>query len=278
MNESIKPKIIEQFHLTFLSALVYRYNPENYVLKGGANIRYYFNSPRYSNDIDLDLIRGDGLKLEKIVDLVLASNVLVSTLNHAGISIVNISKPKQTTTTRRWKLGLILSGTNVEIRTKIEFSGRHSDYHFDRIDIPESIVGQYGITPYILQRYNLDAMIDQKIMALAQRSETKTRDIFDLEILLRVPGSDTHITLLDHENISEALLRSSHLTYENFKEQVIPFIAEDFRAIYSSEQSWERMRKFVINSITKLYNNTNIPRRGNMIKKIKEPKIQKEVK
>ena len=106
MNETSKPQIIERFHLTFLSVLVYKYNPKNYVLKGGANLRYYFNSPRYSNDIELDLIKDEGLKLEKIVGQVLVSNVLISTLNSANISIVNISKPKQTTTTHLLKKGL----------------------------------------------------------------------------------------------------------------------------------------------------------------------------
>ena len=253
INEALKPKIIEQFHLMFLSALVYRYKPQYYVLKGGTNMRYFFNSPRYSNDIDLDLIRKNDQRLESVVDLVLASNVIMVSLRSAGISIVNISKPKQTYTTHRWKLGLLLDGTDVEIRTKIEFSCRNGDYRFDKIDLPGSIAIQYGITPYILQKYNLDAMVDQKIMALAKRSATKARDLFDLEILFRKHESKDYISILSHEDIYEALLKASELTYIDFKEQVIPFISEDFRPIYSSIESWNQMHAFVIKCITKTY-------------------------
>ncbi|MCZ7628910.1 MAG: hypothetical protein M5U19_07510 [Microthrixaceae bacterium] len=46
-------QIIEIFHLLFLRVLVAG-DAGWCTLKGGANLRYFFSSPRYSNDIDLD--------------------------------------------------------------------------------------------------------------------------------------------------------------------------------------------------------------------------------
>ena len=50
-------QLIEAFHLAFLQVLQARVQQEHYVLKGGANLRYFFDSVRYSEDIDLDAIR-----------------------------------------------------------------------------------------------------------------------------------------------------------------------------------------------------------------------------
>ena len=47
-------KAIELFHLVFLRALVAKNEDRGLVsLKGGCNLRFYFASVRYSEDIDL---------------------------------------------------------------------------------------------------------------------------------------------------------------------------------------------------------------------------------
>ena len=61
-------QIIELFHISFLASLGRRLDPARYVLKGGANLRYFFDSVRYSADIDLDLLGVPAWNLEKKVD------------------------------------------------------------------------------------------------------------------------------------------------------------------------------------------------------------------
>jgi hypothetical protein len=59
MPSSREPRgrqVIELFHLAFLQVLQARLDQSRYVLKGGANLRYFFDSVRYSEDIDLDLL------------------------------------------------------------------------------------------------------------------------------------------------------------------------------------------------------------------------------
>ena len=44
----------EAFHLLFLRALVRSMPLESFVLKGGSNLRFFFGSIRYSEDMYLD--------------------------------------------------------------------------------------------------------------------------------------------------------------------------------------------------------------------------------
>ena len=46
---------IEVFHLLFLRHLGTRVDKALYVLKGGCNLRFFFKSIRYSEDMDLDV-------------------------------------------------------------------------------------------------------------------------------------------------------------------------------------------------------------------------------
>ena len=97
-------QIVEFFHVAFLDVLSKRLDPARYVLKGGANLRYFFGSLRYSEDIDLDMNGVTPWSLEGKVDGVLASGVMKALLRLGDMAIAEVSKPKQTETTRRWKV------------------------------------------------------------------------------------------------------------------------------------------------------------------------------
>lgn len=95
-----------------------------YVLKGGCNLRFFFNSIRYSEDIDLDfkIIHKDTLynKIENIFKSMSFKQILLS----KGMEVNNLSAPKQTDITQRWKVLLMVNGLTVPLHTKIEFSRR----------------------------------------------------------------------------------------------------------------------------------------------------------
>lgn len=46
---------VELFHLLFLQQLGTRLEKKLYALKGGCNLRFFFRSVRYSEDLDLDV-------------------------------------------------------------------------------------------------------------------------------------------------------------------------------------------------------------------------------
>src|SRR5690242_8643568 len=97
---------VEMFHLVFLRALVAKGEDKSLLaLKGGCNLRFYFGSVRYSEDMDLDVVVISKDTLRNKVERLLRSPLVAAPLKTSAIEIVEISAPKQTDTTQRWKLG-----------------------------------------------------------------------------------------------------------------------------------------------------------------------------
>lgn len=236
-------RITELFHIVFLDVLSRRLDPARYVLKGGANLRYFFASMRYSEDIDLDVNGVEPWGLEDKVDGVLESAATKALLRVGGLTIAEFSKPKQTTTTRRWKVAIEVSGRSGPVRTKIEFSNRNGERRYSLDPIPSRIVAPYALRPPSVQHYTDDAPTEQKVRALAGRSETQARDVFDLDLLLRrrplAAGS------LDSPILTDAADRALHLPFAAFRDQVLPFLEPDVVELYETEAAWEQIQTFV---------------------------------
>src|SRR5436309_14001194 len=101
-----------------------RINRATWVVKGGVNLRAWFGSRRYSEDLDLDAVGGTAHVLRERFDAVLLGRALADLLVSQGLEIIRISKPKQTDTTQRWKLQVRGVGVSVPLHTKVEFSRR----------------------------------------------------------------------------------------------------------------------------------------------------------
>jgi predicted nucleotidyltransferase component of viral defense system len=244
--------VIELFHLIFLRVLAS--DRQNwFVLKGGVNLRYFFESVRYSNDIDLDFSGREPWRVEQTVDRVLGGNTLGILDRQAKLEILEVSKPKQTDTTRRWKIGLIADGYEDPIRTKIEFSARQgASDDFALEVVPDFVVRPYGLVAPTIQHYGQTAAIEQKIAALALRSETKARDVFDLEFLLRRYRSHSPVGPgVVSTHAAAAVARVQEITYASFLSEVVPFLDSDAAALYD-EEAWEQMRSSVAGWIEEL--------------------------
>lgn len=237
---------IECFHLAFLGVLRTRLAPTRYVLKGGANLRYFFDSARYSEDIDLDVAGVRGSTLEKNVDGVLTSKPLEFSLRSCGLRVAGVIKPQQTDTTRRWKLSIAASGHRDPVRTKIEFSHRDRDDRYVLETVPDRVVKPYGTRSPSVQHYTAAAATEQKIRAVAGRSKTQARDVFDLELLLR----RTPLTAgaLDPELCRKAAERGLELPHEAFIDQVLAFLDPEVAELYDATV-WEQMQEFVVSRL-----------------------------
>src|SRR3990167_10432680 len=101
------PKMqVEIFHLLFLQQFSSQIAPTLYAIKGGCNLRFFFGSVRYSEDLDIDVVTIQKCTLENKVTKILKSPALLKLLNEYDITRINISSPKQTITTQRWKIQL----------------------------------------------------------------------------------------------------------------------------------------------------------------------------
>jgi hypothetical protein len=241
-----RPRAIECFHVAFLAALRTKVPPDRYVLEGGANLRYFYGSQRYSEDIDLDITAQASPSLEKQVDAAL--KIVASIVKTTGITVDTgaIRKPKQTDTTKRWKVSLAVPGFDDAVRTKIEFSKRNGETRYALESVPAEIVRPYGLAQPRVQRYLPAAATKQKVLALAHRNETQARDVFDLDLLFR--GFSWQPDDVSADVRADAANAAAPLTFQVFKDQVLPFLDPEIAALYD-EYAWDTMQTRVIEEL-----------------------------
>jgi hypothetical protein len=239
---------VELFHLLFLSQLGRKIDKKLYALKGGCNMRFYFKSIRYSEDMDIDIQVVNKDTLSKNVNKLLGSVPFMNILQAQGLEIVNISAPKQTFTTQRWKIELKSKQSVLPLHTKIEFSRREieDDTIYEPID--SQIIRRYSLSPFMSNHYSMQSMFRQKVRALALRSETQSRDIFDLYLLI---GSGNHFKLDKKTTaiLADAKSKAAGIDFADFKGQVIAYLPEDNQQEYDDESVWDVIVRTVIESM-----------------------------
>ena len=101
---------VELFHLVLLRVVAAGADRDHLVVKGGCNLRFFHGSPRHSEDLDLDARVASASTTRKRVDKALEGTTLSSLLRAHGVTQGSMSAPKQTETTPRWKIGLVVEG------------------------------------------------------------------------------------------------------------------------------------------------------------------------
>jgi len=267
MNEYNELQIREIFHLEFLRNMARKIKPDNYALKGGVNLRFFFHSLRYSEDMDLDVI---GIRvgiLKETVMRIIQSPSFMDTLRPFGIERVvppNISRAKQTEATQRFKVHLITAFSE-ELFTKIEFSRRGFKGNMVRQSVTDDIVRGYKIPPIIIPHYDAMSSLMQKIDALASRTAIQARDVFDIYILqAQYKGLESEDAGAKNSGIREMpsinKLKSAHsnifeINFPQFRDTVLSYLSEEDRFAYSTPASWDEIKLKVALFIEELIEN-----------------------
>lgn len=236
----------EIFHLEFLRAFVRAVKPSSFALKGGSNLRFFFGSIRYSEDMDLDLL---GIPVHEVTEKVLrilASPALTTTLRSFGIRGVEPPDPaaaKQTATVQRFKTHLI-TDAGLDLFTKIEFSRRGLDSPFRPESVAPALLGRYRLGPLIVPHYLAGAAIRQKVRALASRRQVEPRDIFDLYTLSTQPeGADPGVwSRIEKAHLEESRERLFRVSYLEYRDKVVSFLQPEDQATYEGETAWDEIR------------------------------------
>lgn len=248
-------QIREIFHLEFLRWMSRKIKADNYVLKGGVNLRFFFNSFRYSEDMDLD-IRGINVNILKdIVMKTLAAPSFTETLIPFGIERIippDISKAKQTETTQRFKIHLITS-SGEDLFTKVEFSRRGFRGEAVIQAVSGVILRSYKAAPLLFPHYEIQSAIMQKIEALASRVVIQARDVFDLYVLnpqySHVKSRQGKLGIdkfkKAHDNIFE-------ISFEQFRDTVLNYLAPEDQAVYKTTACWDEIKLKTANFIDEL--------------------------
>jgi predicted nucleotidyltransferase component of viral defense system len=239
---------IEQFHLLFLAQLGARLDKTLYALKGGCNLRFFFKSIRYSDDIDFDVRTIAPQTLRKNVRQILDAPGFRRILRAAKLQLTHIAEPKQTTTTQRWKIHLAFEGSGADLPTSIEFSRRRFDPGVVFEPADTEIVAEYNLRPVFASHYDLETAFQQKVGALINRRETQARDIFDLDFLSQ-RGATGYAIKMDKKKLVNAGEIASSVSYEQFLGQVVAYLPPEYRAYYQDPKSWKKIQKDVVRTL-----------------------------
>lgn len=249
----------EVFHLEFLRWLGKKLQPGNYVLKGGVNLRLFFNSFRYSEDMDLDAAKVRVETLQDHVMKILRAQSFQDSLKLFGVEKVvppDISKAKQTETTQRFKVHLITS-SGEDLFTKVEFSRRGFKGEVEIRPVADAILRAYKMAPLLVPHYGIESAVIQKIEALATRAAVQARDVFDLyllssqyktaeDLLLRQSAASE---MSNNPQIAKAKDNVLGISFEQFQDTVVSYLILEDQAVYRTSASWDAIKSKVIRFI-----------------------------
>jgi predicted nucleotidyltransferase component of viral defense system len=241
--------VVELFHLHFLRQLAAGRSKDAYVVKGGCNLRFFFGSLRYSEDLDIDTAGPSVGTLRDHVDRILASKVLTESLESLRVELARVSSPKQTETTQRWKIQLLPHGSDLPLSSKVEFSRRATEESGVLDAVDARLVRRYRLMPLLLCHYPLPAAIRQKVGALVHRREVQARDVFDLSVLLSRFGEEPVDLGLSDDLVPRAVDRVLELGYEDYLGQVVAYLEPDRSEELASRAVWESIQFQVIESL-----------------------------
>lgn len=239
----------EVVHLLILHQLAALRDGRCATAKGGVNLRFFFGSIRYSEDMDLDGETEASVAIRDTLKGIFEDTGFARRLRRFGIRGLDPGEGpnKDTETTFRYKFG-VLVGSGVRYPTKVEVSFRQR-HPGDRavLDSPDaSILQAYDLGRMDIFHYVHEAAVRQKIEALAGRKEAQARDVFDLDALLGRSRDDRLSSLLANtvppERLRAAYSRALAITYEEYRGQVFEFLAEEARSSYATESAWDGIR------------------------------------
>jgi hypothetical protein len=240
----------EIFHLEFLRWFTRRVAPEKYALKGGSNLRFFFGSVRYSEDMDID-IRGVkvGFLKEEVMGILKAPAFKRGLIPFGIEDIVppDITKAKQTETTQRFKVHLI-SVAGEDLFTKIEFSRRGFKGEAQAEQVSEEVMRRYKVPPLLVAHYDAASAMEQKIGALTSRAVPQARDIFDLYILSAQFG----VSVAKGKMLKKALQNIYEISFEQFRDTVLDYLIPEDRVAYDSAAAWDEIRLKVTEFLERL--------------------------
>ena len=234
----------EVFHFLFLERLLRMADPHAFVLKGGSNLRFFFASPRYSEDMDLDVLAGAVGTLRKNGYRILQDPAFAKVLASYGIQEVVLGDPakaKHTATTQRFRARLV-NAAGESYPTKVEFSRRVQSGESALETIDPSIAGAYRRLSFPCRHYSASAACQQKLQALANRRQVQVRDAFDLYVLWLgghvKPGAAGSLTPAQRERAADVVLG---FTYADYAGQVLEYLEPAERQRFAGKAVWSEI-------------------------------------
>lgn len=241
----------EAFHLLLLEALSARLEGDLWAVKGGVNLRMFFGSVRYSEDIDLDVSPFKRRALRKILLEILESGLFLRRLRALGIQEIRKGTndvSKDTDTTLRISRQIVVGGVPFSTAIEVSFRPPHADDGRETATLDQRLTDRYLVAGSVARapHYIRTAAIAQKLNALAHRTAVQARDVFDLCWLAQDALTDAERTQIaqrvDAETLAQAQARALSMTYPEYRDQVVEYLDRAESQAFASEADWERQQ------------------------------------
>lgn len=219
-----KNVVREYIQYLFLSSLYKRPQSEKLLFKGGTALRFVFQSPRFSEDLDFT---GKGIRHSRFIDKLFIETL--SEIEKQGIK-TDLQEAK---TTSGGYLGVVhyeLHGFKEDMKFEVSLrKGRKF------VEEETTIISDYT-PPYNLVHLSGKGIVESKLEALLERR--KSRDYYDLYFFLRHPQLHKFVK----KDKLQVVLKSLGKERINFKPELSAFlpvshhrIIKDFKLNLSKE-------------------------------------------
>ncbi len=247
----------EAVHVLLLRELNHVVGGSATTLKGGVNLRLFWGSERYSEDMDLDGDPEFSAAIRTRIRSTIEEGQLVRDLRLLGLRGIDPGEGpnKDTDTVFRYKFN-VLGGGDVRYSTKVEVSFRpkHSADVIEQGLADRSITDRYLPQAQTLNvsHYGRLAAERQKLVALSGRAIVQARDVFDLHVLgfhTRQSDWSELAAQVEPDTLASGLDRALEISYSEFEGQVVEFLSDEARGRFGGRSAWEGIQLTVAQGI-----------------------------
>jgi len=251
----IEQQVVESFHLALMTVLGARGGRDAFVLKGGASLRFFLKSIRYSEDVDIDVPAMEQWRFTDRIKTAVEGETLARLLALLGTTMSQGYRKDASATKEDWSFELAHPDVPLPVWTRLEVSYREYDYPVDSWfpDRPASdIMAPYArvLRAPVIMRYRIPIAMSQKVRALYGRKETQPRDVFDLDFLFR--GWPDRPTDLEEAEIGTAVDRIFEIGYGEYASRVVTMLDPALASLYETEEAWGDMQQGVIDALAEM--------------------------
>lgn len=225
MDKAILEREIIQTRL--LAGIFSRSVKNQVVLKGGMAMRALFGSQRYTKDIDLAQNPSQSLAgLQKLMKAAIAESV------NGFLDDVVVTTPKQTDTVARWKIhGKTRNRTEIALTVEVSRRGipEGATVHETMHSVPDA-----RTDTVMVDVYSKEAMLGSKIFALASDNRVAPRDLYDLDLLIRMEVRPEPALFAEIDDLDAFLLhlwnKIDLINWPQFEQEVLPYMPDAARS------------------------------------------------
>lgn len=246
---------VEAFHIIVLDELAECLEHDLWAVKGGVNLRAFFGSIRFSEDIDLDVIPIKRQAIKTHLLRILKAQAFLRRLRAIGVQDLLTGEKeisKDTATTLRLSRQLVVGGAPYSTTIEVSFREKTPGHERELGPVIGRLAQRYvgpGRTvqaPHYVRR----AALAQKLDALANRTAVQARDVFDICWLVRTDlSADDRIWIakdVGADILRRAGERATEISYGEYSGKVLEYLELADAVPFTGEEAWQAQQLQVI--------------------------------